>query len=342
MRDSRLTQALQTGAVALPEAGRIAVLRPRAGDDLSALPQDRVQVIQGFKPDHDAWAGRGYACAVAPEGEYCAAVLFVPRAKAEARALVAQALTFTGGGPVVIDGQKTDGIDSLLKDCRKRGAVSAADARAHGKLFVLHADPAAFADWAVGPVRQDSGFVTAPGVFSADGVDRASALLAGALPAGLKGRVADLGAGWGYLAAQVLTHPAVTEVQLIEAEHAALDCARVNITDPRAGFVWADALTHKPAALFDVVVTNPPFHTTRAADTGLGVAFLTAAARMLAPSGQLWLVANRHLPYERSLAETFRDIEEVAGDAGFKVIRAMRPLGPRRTKPQRHKLEHRS
>ncbi|MDY6858148.1 MAG: class I SAM-dependent methyltransferase [Pseudomonadota bacterium] len=329
MRDSRLTLAL--AGLPLPGEGAIAVFRPRADADLSALPKDRVHIIQGFRPDHDAWAARGYRCSATAEGPYAAALVCVPRAKAEARALVAEAVALTGGGPVLVDGQKTDGVDSLFRDCRKRADVGAPLSMAHGKLFRLTADAGAFADWAPdGPTRLAEGFCTAPGVFSADGVDRGSAMLAAALPARLKGRVADLGAGWGYLSAQALTRPDITEIHLIEAEHAALACAKANITDPRARFHWADATQFRPEALFDVVISNPPFHTSRTAEPALGVAFLAAAARMLTPAGQLWVVANRHLPYERSLETLFRDVEEVAGDTAFKVLHAARPSGPPR------------
>lgn len=328
MPESRLSLALETGAVALPEEGRIAVFRPRADADLSALPKDRIQIIQGFRPDYDAWAGRGYDCAVSPEGAFAAALVFVPRAKAEARALIAQAVAL--GGPVWVDGQKHDGIDSLLKECRKHAEVGAPFSKAHGKFFELRAE--AIEDWLPsGPRLLPGGFQTVPGVFSADAVDRGSALLAGAFPTKLKGRVADLGAGWGYLAAQALgDHEAITEMHLIEAEHDALECARANIADPRARFHWADATHFQPDHAFDVILCNPPFHTTRSADPAIGVAFMAAAARTLTPSGQLLLVANRHLPYERSLAEMFREVDEIAGDNGFKILRARRPVGPAR------------
>ena len=58
----------------------------------------------------------------------------------------------------------------------------------------------------------------------------------------------------------------------------------------------------------DAVVMNPPFHTGRTAEPGLGQAFITAAARLLAPQGQLWMVANRHLPYETALGGQFAHV----------------------------------
>ena len=79
--------ALQSGALVLPEQGDIVVLRPRAGDDLSALPQGRVVVKTGFKPDHDYFAAQGYRM----EGSGRVAIVCVPRAKAEETLKAAQA-----------------------------------------------------------------------------------------------------------------------------------------------------------------------------------------------------------------------------------------------------------
>ncbi len=78
----------------------------------------------------------------------------------------------------------------------------------------------------------------------------------------------------------------------------------------------------------DHAVTNPPFHTGRTGTPELGQAFIRAAARMLKPKGRLWLVANRHLPYEQALEEAFASQQTVEQTAGFKVIRAERPRSP--------------
>ena len=324
MPASRLTLALDSGAVELPAEGRIAVFRPRAGMDLSALPRDRVHVIQGFKPDHDAFAAMGYQTGVAADGSYAAAVVCMTRAKAEARALVAEASARVAGGLVIVDGQKTDGVESLLKDCRKRAAVGEVLSKAHGKLFAFSGGD--FSDWAADPAgRVIDGFVTVPGVFSADGIDPGSAALAAALPAKLPKRVADLGAGWGYLARAILQRDHVQELHLIEADHATLDCARRNITDPRAHFHWADATAFRPDQPFDAVITNPPFHASRSAEPALGKSFIAAAAGMLTPGGRLWLVANRHLPYEADAEKHFHEVQELAGDRSFKILAAAKP-----------------
>ncbi len=336
MRSDRLTLALESGAVSVPPEGRVLVLRPRAGDDLSALGRERVQVATGFRPDFDAFAAQGFEVARAPEGSYAAALVCVPRARDLARALLAEASArVVPGGPVLVDGQKTDGIESVLRDLRAAGAAPGpAMSKAHGRIFAFTAG-ADLSAWAAQPRAIGDGFVTRPGVFSADGADAASALLAAALPERLPARVADLGAGWGYLARAVLARPDVAECHLIEAEADALDSARVNIPDPRAQFHWADALSFRPERPYDAVVCNPPFHATRDADPALGIAFLRAAAGMLTTSGTLWLVANRHLPYQPALAALFREHEERGGDSRFRLWRASRPVPQSRSQAGR-------
>lgn len=324
MKHSRLTYALESGDIGLPEDGRIALFGPQADTDLSALPRDRCQVIQPFKPDFDALASAGFDCAVAPEGDFAASVVFLPRAKPLARAQLAAASELSGD-LVIVDGQKTGGIESMLKDCRKRAEVLGAISKAHGKLFWM-APGGEFADWRnTGKTEIEGGFVTSPGVFSADAVDPASKFLADNLPEKLGRQVADLGAGWGYLSARLSAWDGIENLYLVEADQRALDCARVNVSDPRASFHWADATRWQHPAMMDTVVMNPPFHVGRAAEPQLGKAFINAAAGMLKPAGQLLLVANRHLPYEADLAARFVKVEEVAGNNRFKLLHAQRP-----------------
>lgn len=320
----RLSLAIEAGA-AFPEAGRVGVFNPVADYDLSAISTDRGLIIQPFFPDHEVWRLRGYTCVVVPDAtRFVASVVNIPRAKTRARMLIAQAMERTNG-PVFVDGAKTDGIDGLLKEMRTRGTVAGSLSKAHGKVFWTHREHQGFPDWQAAPETLPEGFVTAPGVFSADAIDPASRLLVQSLPQALGRHVVDLGAGWGYLSANLLKDPELAHLDLVEADHAALTCARKNVDDPRAHFHWADALNWAPDFAPQAVVMNPPFHTGRSGDPGLGQAFIGAAARMLSASGTLILVANRHLPYESTLMDKFATMSEVAGSAGFKVLRADRP-----------------
>lgn len=331
MKKSRLATALESGALELPENGRIGAFLPEPGEDLSMLDQGRAEIIHGFRPAHDYWRGQGFSVRPEPGGPYAAAIVFVPRAKALARGLIAAATKLTEpGGPVIVDGQKGDGIDSLYKSLRRALPLSEALSKAHGKLFhFISGEGARAALPLAAGATMPEGFFTTAGVFSAERADPGSEMLAEALPERLSGRVADLGAGWGYLARAVLERPGVEALDLVEADHAALECARRNIGDARARFHWADARRWQPEKLLDAVITNPPFHEGRAADPGLGREFIAAAARMLKPSGHLYMVANRHLPYEAALRAHFRQVEELPGDGRYKLFHAARPARDR-------------
>ncbi len=328
MARSRLSAALRGGALSLPGGGPVLVLNPPADFDPGGLDPARLTLEQGFFPDHQALARRGFRVTRAATGRFGAALVCLPRTRERARALVARAAGLVGDGPVLVDGQKTDGIGAMIRALRGRVGIGGSLSAGHGKLIWFAGGD--FADWQASPRRIGEGFVTRPGVFSADGPDPGSRALAAALTGaadGPRGHGADLGAGWGYLARAALGLPGVVRLDLVEADHAALICARENLSDPRVRFHWADARDWQGEGMLDFVITNPPFHEGRGATPELGRAFIRAAARLLAPRGQLWLVANRHLPYEATLGEHFRQLHEIPGPPGFKLIRA---AGPRR------------
>lgn len=319
---SRLSTAIVDGLLTLPD-GDICVLRPPAGYDVAELPRDRVTISHTLFPDYTAWENAGYP--VVQAAATCAvAIVVVPRAKALARAMIAAAAQ--KAEIVVVDGFKTDGIDSLFKEARKRLGDVATLAKDHGRIFWMTPGDT-FADWiAPKPAKAAHGFYTAAGVFSEGGIDKGSAALVAALPAKLPARMADLGAGWGFLSDVVLQRDGVKSLDLIEAEALSLDCAKMNVTDDRATFYWADATTFKADKGYDGIIMNPPFHAGRASDPALGRTFIQAARRLLAPHGKLWMVANRHLPYEATLRECFRNVDELGGNGAFKVVHATRPI----------------
>ena len=171
---------------------------------------------------------------------------------------------------------------------------------------------------------QALGLWSQPGVFSWDRIDPGSARLLALMP-GLAGRGADLGCGVGVLAGPILASPQVSELTCIDLDRRAVGCAERNLSDPRARVMWADARQlDEPLTGLDFVVMNPPFHEGGSQDTGLGVAFLQAASGMLRRGGVGWIVANRHLPYEATLAAAFAEVTVRADAGGYKIFEARR------------------
>ena len=325
MSYTRLSTALNDGALTLPH-GKVMVIRPPSDYDISALARDDVMISTGYYPDFARWSDAGYVVTAKPEPA-TVAIVVLPKSKALGRSLIAQAASWAE--LVIVDGQKTEGVDSIFKDCRKRLGALPSITKGHGRIFWF-AGSDMFADWDAGaPAQGVTGYFTTAGVFSEGKIDKGSELLISALPDKFPAKVADLGAGWGYLTRAILERDGVKSVDMIEAEALSLECARLNIDDPRAVSHWADATTFTPATGYDAIVMNPPFHTSRASEPKLGRAFIAAAARLLAPHGKLWMVANRHLPYEQDLSEMFRNVTELAGNGGFKVFHATRPNKPK-------------
>ncbi len=338
-----LDETLAPGTIGALPAGPALVIGADPAETY-ALPEEReATLVQPFRPLFDALAasGRSALPALGAAGEeahglpFALAIIHPTRNRRETLGRLAAALSrLHPEGLLVVDGQKTEGIEALLRQIRKITPPVAVEARRHGKVFAVRPD-AALAEAAQGwaeaarPRTNRAGFTAAPGMFSWENVDPGSALLAERVGPALKGRVADLGAGWGWLAARALEREAVTAIDLIEADHHALEAARRNIADPRARFRWEDVQRLAPDTEgFDVILTNPPFHQDRRARPGLGIGFIAAAARLLKPRGTLYLVANRHLPYERAMTEHFRNWEIIAETPAFKLFEASRPIPP--------------
>jgi len=329
----RIALALAEGRLTPPDAGTVIVLNARPAEFLEMIPGDRLLCEQSFRPLHDALAAQGHAVVREAAGPATAAIINLTRSRAGNLGAVARALgMLEPGGILAVNGAKTDGVDSVARAVREQMPIEDALVKGHGRVFWLTRPPVlpeatgAWAD-AAAPRRNAEGFTTAAGLFSPDHPDPGSVRLAGLLPGRLKGRVAELGAGWGWLAQAALTAcPAIESIDLYEAEARALDAARVNVPDPRAAFHWTDATTlSRPNAPYDAVLSNPPFHGGRAADPDLGRAFIRAAARILKPAGTLVIVANRQLPYEATIGEVFAVSERLWQDRSYKVLSASRP-----------------
>lgn len=328
----RLRLAVENGHVVLPD-GNVLVVNPAPEADLSILDKATTEIWSRSARVHEALKSKGWRFNEGMHHDFKGAIVFLPREKDAQRAFVGLVLSFNNF-PIIVDGDKSIGVERMYRDLRPHCEVSEAWSKAHGKVFTIHKGVKPDG-WRLSVAsRHEDGWWRGPGVFSADGIDPASALLAESLPQSLSGSVVDLGAGWGFLSHAILKREKVTKVHLVEDDSLALAAAELNAhwggVAERAVFHHADALTWSPDTPVDHVVTNPPFHTGRAADPSLGQGFIRTAARILQRNGSLWLVANRQLPYESTLNDAFREVHLLKENAQFKVYRADRPRARRK------------
>lgn len=326
-----LFHPFDTGDIRPPEKGSRALFlgaEPgfRPPSDFGAS----IAAVQGFRPAYLALRSQGIDVAPEPEGtEFDLALVLAGRHRGQNEGWIAQAWNLLKpNGMIVVAGTKDDGIDSLRKRVTSHAGIEGALSKYHGVVFWLRKDKSAAAPFTTeaGTVV-DGRFVTAPGMFSSGKIDPGSRLLAGHLPENLKGEAADFCAGWGYLSVELLDRcPGITAVELFEADYASLEAAHRNLGDARAptGFNWTDLAAEAVGRRFDVIVMNPPFHQGRAAEPDLGRKMIDAAAKALRPGGQLFVVANRGLPYEAEMKRTLREPREIVRDGTFKVLWARR------------------
>jgi 16S rRNA (guanine1207-N2)-methyltransferase len=172
-----------------------------------------------------------------------------------------------------------------------------------------------------------------PGLFSWNKVDKGSALLVQYLQQNLKdsdlSSIADFGCGIGYLSGELSGFLDVSDVSftLIDHDVRAINAAKNNLENTAAAieFLWRDLSQNMSLdEKVDCIVMNPPFHDGRVGDPKIGQSFIENAAQNLKRKGVLYMVANRHLPYERTLSKYFEDVEMLAEQDGFKVIKAQK------------------
>ncbi|TXH06293.1 MAG: class I SAM-dependent methyltransferase [Nevskiaceae bacterium] len=343
--DDALTTLLQPFADGLldwPDAqGGVLFLRAREGASVNEVQRAAWCCEQEFKPAFDALQRAGFATTALddldPARRFAVVLLLPPRQREEARALLAQAVARCApNGRVVACMRNDEGARTGEDDLRRiAGEVHSLSKRKCRVFWTAPlqapADAALAQQWreldAPRPIL-DGRFTSRPGIFAWDRVDAASALLASRLPASLSGHAADLGAGYGYLSTELLARcPQIGAIDLYEAQARALAMARLNLQAARVpvNFFWHDVATGLPRR-YDVIVSNPPFHAQGREDRpDIGRRFIFVAAQSLHPDGCFWMVANRHLPYEQVLADSFAEARTVAQAHGFKVIKARRP-----------------
>ncbi|WP_173934485.1 class I SAM-dependent methyltransferase [Chelativorans sp. Marseille-P2723] len=323
------------GMIDTPRSGqRLLILGAAAGFRLPPEFSAELQLVQGFRPDFLALTKAGFPVTPLPEGDgYDGAFVLLGRHRRENSQRLSAALQCVRpGGLVIAAGMKKDGAQSVAKRMAHLLPLEEQLAKHHGVVFWLRRpaqlDEDVLAELSLPPLATTEGYATAAGSFSEGAVDPGSYLLAESLPGDISGAVADYAAGWGYLSLRLAERFSLATLDLYEAHHASLEAARQNLAVHAPGascrFFWHDLLAETISHRYDAIVMNPPFHRSRAAEPDMGSAMVAAAAKALKPGGQLFLVANRGLPYEKVMEVAFARCGELVRSAGYKVLWAER------------------
>ena len=268
-------------------------------------------------------------------GPFTSAFLRLPKAKdALEFALHAAASVLTPGAPVVLFGANDEGVRSVaghLETVAER--VTTIATRRHSRVLAgprraeiagleggLHAWRTEREITLLGTRRP---WVSYPGVFARGGLDEGTGLLLQNLPKlGSRARVLDFAAGTGVIAAAVLQAAPRAAVDLVEIDALALAAAAENV--PAARGLPGVSLQATGDARYDAILSNPPVHEGVTEDLAVLRALVAEAPRYLVWGAELRIVVQRRIAAAPLLEQAFGNVEQIAVNGGFQVLRAKR------------------
>lgn len=276
-------------------------------------------------------------------------LMFWPKAKEEGYWWLQQLATLPHQD-VLLAGESNGGINALAKqlkntgvavgklDTARRCALYALDSLAPASQLIIDNAPQQTQASNQGVQTKWHGpegltLISQPGVFSHGRVDEGSAFFIKTLaqqPHIKTGQLLDVGCGCGLLGAWLIKKYPSLQLTAADVSGFALNATRatLGINQLNGKAVAADIFTglaeHAPAQGFDLIISNPPFHTGKATDYELASRLISQAPQFLRKGGEIWIVANRFLPYADFLQQAFHNVTLVAETGKFRVYKAIR------------------
>lgn len=166
----------------------------------------------------------------------------------------------------------------------------------------------------------------APGIFSADGIDKGTQVLLDLAPAPPPaGTFLDLGCGWGPIALTLALRAPDAQVHAVDVNARSLDLMRRNAALLGLPGITAARPEDLAPAAYDLIWSNPPIRIGKGA---LHTLLRTWLPR-LAPDGVAVLVVAKNLGAD-SLARWIEDelsltVTRLGSRRGFRVLQVVRP-----------------
>ncbi|MCC2608050.1 class I SAM-dependent methyltransferase [Planctobacterium marinum] len=164
-----------------------------------------------------------------------------------------------------------------------------------------------------------------PGVFSHGELDAGTQLLLENIEKVPDGNVLDFACGCGVVGAYLAAQNTQSSVTLSDINALALHCSEMTMSHlNNERQITASNGLDLVEGQFRAIYTNPPFHTGLETDYGITDIFIQDASRKLQSGGELWLVANRFLPYAEQLKRSFNNCKTVAQTTKFTLYRCIK------------------
>jgi 16S rRNA (guanine1207-N2)-methyltransferase len=273
-----------------------------------------------------------------------AVLMLIPKGRALARRWLMQAFhVLKPGGRLYLAGSNRAGIQSITKDAALLfGGGSVLGYKKGNRVVEFSRQPVhpALPDWASYPGIAPHTWVefsvtisdhslavrSLPGIFSHDHLDKGTSLLLNTICIPADVRVLDVGCGYGIigLSAAVkgasLVHLVDNNLLAVAACRETMALNNINNAEVFSG----DLLDPVAAYKYDLILSNPPFHAGQAVDYQIAQAMIAQSHQALKPGGQLVIVANRFIRYDRLIKEIYGNVSIPAETGIFHLLSGLK------------------
>lgn len=272
--------------------------------------------------------------------KYNAVFIQIPKGRKLYRRWLFQAYqVLIPGGNVYIAGSKQVGIHSSIKDALElfgNGRIMAYKKGNRLCHLVKQLEKSSIPDWTQSPGITSGTWVefsisisshcyqirSLPGVFSFDHLDEGTRILLNAVKIHAGCKVLDVGCGFGMIGLFAATHGA-SWVDLIDNDLLAIASSKETLAINQiynTSVYPSDLLDRVYTNKYDLILSNPPFHAGHAVDYQIAEAIIRQSYQALNPGGQLCIVANRFIPYDRIINAIFGNVLCLAESGRFHVL----------------------
>lgn len=163
--------------------------------------------------------------------------------------------------------------------------------------------------------------ISYPGLFAHGRLDPGTEALLTHLPK-TEGpvRVLDFGCGTGIISRALLGMNEEAQVTLFDNDVLALEAAKENV--PSADTVLGSSLTDLKGRAFDLILSNPPFHTGKDQDFSALEDLCRNAPKILERGGVIRMVVQRTAPVARWLEQSLGGAQVIAENKSFRIWEA--------------------
>lgn len=276
--------------------------------------------------------------------KYDAVIIQIPKGRLLTRRWLVQAYhALTMDGSLYLVGPNRAGIQSIIKDALelfgpgrilayKKGNRLAHFTKKSGQVDLpVWANlpgviPNTWVEFSIKLSDHSYTIRSLPGIFSFDRLDEGTEMLLAEVHIIPGSRVLDAGCGYGIIGLFAAVQGAGL-VHMVDNNLLAVAASRetLSVNDVHHAQVYAGDLQNLVLPNhYDLVLSNPPFHTGQAVDYHIAHALIENSHQALNPGGHLTIVANRFIRYDRLIQEIYGNITVLAESGKFHVLSGLK------------------